>query len=368
MPRNRHLNITAQAMNGRAEVRIEGDIDAWKDSAASFRAQMQLLVSQGVRDAHVYLNTRGGSVFEANEIVNEIKRFPGRVTGEGGALVASAGTNIMLHLQDFGMPSNGMLMIHKGTGMVEGNEDQVASYLELLKKLTAQYREAYAKKMGITTEQVEELWGKGDKWYTAQEALAAGLIARITDAVELDEEEVQDIAACGAPKDKLPKAAAAASTKDHMDIKALRVQLGMPETATEQEVLAKVKQLQDAKTAADQAAATARTNEAKSLIDAAITAKKITEAHRKGFELKFSVDFEATKAELEAIAPVASVAGAAAPAVGGAEAPKGREAWDYKTWAEKDLKGLTAMMKDKPDVFSALYEAKYGVKPQLPKA
>lgn len=381
MPQRHRFNITAQALNGRAEVRIEGDIAGWKNSAATFRAELQALLAQGVRDAHVYLNTRGGSVFEANDIVNEVKRFPGRVTGEGGALVASAGTNIMLHLQDFGMPSNGMLMIHKGMGEVEGNEDQVASYLELLKKLTQQYRAAYSKKMGITEAQVEELWGKGDKWYTAQEALDAGLIARITDEVALDDDAIQDIAACGAPKDKLPKAAAAAPKQSTMDIKALRMLFGMPETATEQEVLAKAKQLQENNERHIAAAAQLRATEVKSLIDKAIAEKRITEAHRKGFEAKFGADFEATKVELEAITPVPSIAGAAAAAPGAtgtATDPAAvakldaRKEWGYDDWATKDMKGLTAMMRsakqEDRDRFVALYEAKYGRTPELPKA
>ncbi|MBL8002386.1 MAG: Clp protease ClpP [Flavobacteriales bacterium] len=372
MPRKRFLNIVATASNGRAEVRIEGDIAGWKDSAATFRAQMQALVAEGVRDAHVYLNTRGGSVFEANDIVNEIKRFPGRVTGEGGALVASAGTNIMLHLQDFAMPSNGMLMIHKGMGMVEGNEDQMASYLDLLKKLTQQYREAYAKKMGITEAQVEEMWGKSDKWFTAQEALDAKLISRITDATDISEEEVQDIAACGAPMDKLPKAAPAAPTTTTMKIEELRAALGMPETATEQEVLAKAKELRMANEASAKAAADARKNEVKSLIDAAVKERKITEEHRSSFEAKFSADFEATKRELEglkAVPQMAAVLDAGKAAGAAATVIAGRDAWTYDEWATKDEKGLLAMANGNAEAqarFQALYEAKYGRKAELP--
>jgi ATP-dependent protease ClpP protease subunit len=365
MPRNRSLVLTATADNGRAQVRIEGDISSWENNASAFRSQVEALVAAGVRDAHVYMNTRGGNVMEANEIVNIIKRFPGRMTGEGGALVASAGTNIMLHLEDFGMPTNGMVMIHKPSGMADGNEDQVNSFLVALKKLTQQYRALYAKAMGKTDAEVEALWAKGDVWLTAQEAKDMGLIKRITDAVPVTEEDVQDIAACGAPTDKLPTASAEAPlTHQTMDIKALRATLGMPETATEADVLARVSELNKAKADREVADKAARAAEVKTLIDAAVKDRKITEEHRASFEAKFAASFDATKAELEALKAVPQMAAVATGAP--AAAASGRDAWSYDEWATKDLKGLQSLMVSDPDKFSTLYEGKYGVKPALP--
>lgn len=366
MPRNRTLTLTATADNGRAQVRIEGDISSWENNASAFRAQVEALVASGVRDAHVYMNTRGGNVMEANEIVNVIKRFPGRMTGEGGALVASAGTNIMLHLEDFGMPTNGMVMIHKPSGMADGNEDQVNSFLSALKKLTQQYRALYAKAMGKTDAEVETLWGKGDVWMTAQEAKDMGLIKRITDAVQVTEEDIQDIAACGAPKDKLPTASAEATKPTQtMDIKALRAILGMPETATEEQVLAKAKEMKELNERHIQGAADMRKAEVKNLIDAAIKDRKITEDYRASFEAKFAANHEAAKKELAELKPVPTMA-AVVDAGKGAAAPSGRDAWTYDDWASKDLKGLQALMASDKAKFTALYEAKYGVKPELP--
>lgn len=371
MPRPATFRFSAQQANGRAEIRIDGDISGYGSSASSFRAALQALVSAGVRDAHVYLHTRGGNVFEANEIVNEVRRFPGRVTGEGGALVASAGTYIMLHLEDFTMAANGMVMIHKPSGVVEGNEDQVEGSLQGLKKLTQQYRALYAKAMGKKEQEVEDLWSKGDVWLTAQEAKAMGLVARIAEAVELDEEELEAMTACGAPKDKLPKAAAKGATNQpqQMDIKALRATLGMPDTATEAEVLARVNELKLAEERSRQAAQEQRKAEVKALIDAAVKDRKITEAHRASYEAKFATAFDATKAELEGLTPAPSMTGVTA-AAGAAEAAaaKGREGWKYEDWATKDLSGLQAMMKSDREKFIALYEERYGKKPVLAKA
>lgn len=367
MPRSRRLDITPVQSNGRAEIRIDGDIAAWADTAGTFRSQLVALLAQGVRDAHVYLHTRGGNVFQANEIVNEVKRFPGRVTGEGGALVASAGTWIMMHLEDFAMPTNGMVMVHKPSGAFEGNEDQVLSELEGLKKLTQQYRAAYAKVSGKSEDEIEKLWSKGDVWMTAPEAMAMGLVKRITDAAVITDEDVQDIAACGAPKNKLPKASAEAHKPTTMDIKALRAALGMPESATDEQVLARAKELRETNERQAREADERRKANVKAMIDAAIKDRKITEDHRSSFEAKFAADFNATKKELEALVPTPVMAKVVEQRGAAVATAKGREAWDYAKWMELDEKGLMAMMTTDPDRFTALYEARFGVKPTLPE-
>ena len=81
------MNITAKAENGRAVISIKGQIAGWRDSEKNFTATVDSLIESGVKDAHLYINSPGGDCFEANEIVNVMKRFPGTVTGEGGALV-----------------------------------------------------------------------------------------------------------------------------------------------------------------------------------------------------------------------------------------------------------------------------------------
>lgn len=352
-------------------IRLVGRITDWQNSADEFQQKVDSLVNAGVRDAHVYIRTQGGNVFEANEISNILDKFPGNITGSGGSMVASAGTAIAIRLKSFTMAKNGMWMYHKPSALFEGNEDQVASELKALKDLTNQYRTLYAEKTGLKEDEVEKRWAKGDVWLTAQEAKDQGFIDGITDAEELPEEDVKAMTEMGAPKDKLKIAASAAPIKPTtMTIEAMRAALGMPATATEAEIIARANELRTAEANAKTAEQARRTAEVKALIDKAITEKRITEAHRKGFEAKFSADFDATKAELEAITPVVSMAAAAAPAAAAADvATKGREAWDYDKWAINDMKGLTALMRsdkqEDKDKFIALYEAKYGRKPEL---
>ena len=104
------MEITATAQNGKAYIRIIGEIAGWKDSAEDFRYELNQLKKDGIKDIVLYINSPGGNCFEANEIVNEINSFGGSVIGEGGALVASAATYIAINCTEFTMPENGMFM------------------------------------------------------------------------------------------------------------------------------------------------------------------------------------------------------------------------------------------------------------------
>lgn len=374
----RPLRITAQRNGRKADVRIVGVIASYTDNnARAFEAQVAQLVSSGINDAHVYIDSEGGSVLEAKRIVGALRKFGGRITGEGGPAVMSAATYVGLHLDEFKVQRNTTYMVHKPNAELQGNEDQVESDLKMLRDTTKEYRVAYAKKTGKSEDEIEKLWSKGDCWFTGEEAVAQGFVDGLVEedaqAPEnrVDEEAVMRIAACGCPANKLPKAHAG-HNHANMDIKAMAASLGMPNTATEAEVLARVSELKLANDRHLAQAEALRKAEVKSILDKAIAERKLTEAHRASYEAKFTAAFDATKAEVEGLAAAPNVAkevaaGAAASDAGAAAATaKARESWDYKQWAEKDPSGLQALMKSDKDKFTSLYQAHYGVAPVIP--
>lgn len=83
------FQITAAKVGKVAEIRIVGYI-GWSVDAESFRREVDALVADGCTEAHLYINSGGGSCFDAEEIVNILHNaFGDRITGEGGAIVAS---------------------------------------------------------------------------------------------------------------------------------------------------------------------------------------------------------------------------------------------------------------------------------------
>ena len=156
------FNITAKAKDGIALITISGYISQWtKASSTDIAAVIAGFKEKGITEASVYINTEGGSVFEAIEINNLLEDNFKTIKVRVGALAASAGTYFVAKYHTTAK-KNSQFMIHKPMGGVSGNEDQVAATLKILKNITNDYRTLYATKMGITEKAVDKLWDKGD--------------------------------------------------------------------------------------------------------------------------------------------------------------------------------------------------------------
>lgn len=230
------FNISAAAEGGIAQIRIIGEI-GWETDSSDFRAQVDAVAGQGIKDAHIYLFTPGGSCFQAAEIVNIMRAaFPGTITGEGGALVASAGTYIAAHCDTFSMPSNGMFMVHKPTGGECGTADQMEAYVKLLRNIEEEYLNTYTAK-ATNQEELLKRWGTADWWMTASEAKAEGFITEVIDVKKtIDGDTAAMIAACGCPTEKIESFIN--QQKTDMNTTTIAVALGLKADAQEAEIIA----------------------------------------------------------------------------------------------------------------------------------
>lgn len=233
------FRISASKQDTRALIRITGEI-GWDTDAELFRSEVDELIAQGVQDAHIYINSPGGSCFDAAEIVNILTRFNGKVTGEGGSLVASAATYIACHCSSFIMPENGMFMIHKPSGGAYGTANDISSYLKMITDIETQYFNIYNNKISDKSKLAEQ-WNAGDWWLTAQEAHDYGLVSQIKKRVAIDTDTAALITACGCPKTKIPLINID-QKKEDMDLKTMAKTLGLPESATETEINAKIEE------------------------------------------------------------------------------------------------------------------------------
>lgn len=349
------LSITAEAKEDFAEIRINGVIHQWQNSAQDFKRQIDDLIAKGIKNVKLYISTPGGSVFEANEIANEIKRFSGTVSGYGGALVASAGSYLALICDTFEMAENGQYMYHKPMGSIQGNEDKVAADLKLLQNLTNQYRTAYAEKTGLTEDEIESRWSKGDVWLSAKEALDQGFITSVSSKKEkITEDHKALFIACGAPTIPNVNSKKENNMKNRNELIAA---LKLPADATDEQILAaatkasvkagKVDKLENEKTASVQ-------KQAEELIDKAITTdKKITADVREQY-IKFAVaDMDGTKAILKSMPALVKPSANFDDSKKTAET---RKDWTLEDYQKKDVKALEKMMIEDPEAFTKLEE------------
>lgn len=341
--------ITSEMEGVNAQIKILDYIGSYYNDSSSIREVVQHLLDSKVEHTEVYINSQGGNVLEATEIVNELKKLK-NLTVKIGALAASAATYIMSHFYTIAGMST-QIMIHKPTMTTSGNKDEIKADLKALENMTADYLKVYAKKTGKTTEEIDALWANGDYWMTAEEALSNKFIDRI------EEEEVEVIGgesllleAIGAPS--IP--AIYQQTKKANEMKVIISALKLAENANENEVLAKVKALQIKADAYDTLVEEQKKSlkqRAEALVSQAIIDKKISASQKETYQKLAEMDFESVDALIKGMTAVPKISdGLDKKSTAGAS-------WTMEEYLENDPEALKILQKEDPEKYQALEKA-----------
>lgn len=356
------FNIHASTQGQKALIRITGTI-GWDTDSEQFRRTVDAIVEQGITDAHLYLNGPGGSCFDAEEIVNILSVFNGKVTGEGGTLVASAYTRIAMFCESFSMPENGMFMIHKPAGGTCGTANEIESYLKLIRNIETQYFNTYKEKATDSTI-LETQWNAGDWWLTAQEAKDNGFIVSIKEKTKIGAHTTALISACGCPASKIPTININEKEENEMDLKATAKALGLPESASEAEITAAIakgvkasQDLAELQASIAQKEKEQKAEKIKAALDKAIEDKRITADMRTNWEKMLNADFDTANASLAELQAVKKL-DVKTPSKGGASASAGKVTHQGKTFEElqdENLDALAELLKDDPKAYDELF-------------
>lgn len=377
----RPLTMSASANADKAVIKISGYIGGYRANSYDLSREIDDLIDRGIVDVDVYLNTEGGSVFEGNEIVNDLKKFTGTKTAYIGALCASAGTIIACSCDKVVIAKNGTYMVHRPMIMTDGNEDDIESALKLLRSLQRTFLKVYAEFTGKEESYIEAKW-KNDWWMNAEEAKAEGFVHEIEGEAEIDPEEASAVLEMYETAPDVFKVAASAKPKPRtqttqeqdesnqlpMKREELIAALGLPATASDDDIK---KALKAQKQAADKVEDLERERQsrleaeakhkAQALVDQAEKEKKITAAGKEFWLRAATNDYDGTKAELDARPAVRKIE-----TKGGGDTPTAtgdRKDWSYEDWADKDPENFKAMMDkdhEQHSVFASLYKDRYG--------
>ncbi|GAB6123532.1 Clp protease ClpP [Dysgonomonas termitidis] len=379
------FRVSALKQGGKALIRITGTIE--ESSSALFQSQIDSLIEDGINDVHLYINSEGGSCFAAAEIVNIIQsNFSGRITGEGGALVASASTFIALHCSTFVMPENGMFMIHKPSGTKEGNARDLESFTKLLRDIENQYYNVYKNRV-VDVSILDEQWNAGDWWMTAQEAKENGFITEVKEQITIDSKTAALISACGCPRSKFPQGKSNQKANENTgdELTQIAEALDLPTDATLKQILEAIAVLKGEETP-EKAVETAikvgaieayeksefliiaknnpktliglirkRKEQTKSQLNAkidktlntAILEKRFVATAKGAWKVLFDLDFDAANAVLQHIEPLQKIDFKQPHTSGG-----NRAGWTLDDYRKKDPK---ALLKD-PELYDRLLE------------
>lgn len=160
------------------ELLIYGDI-GFENTAKDVEAKLAEFNGEPLK---VRINSGGGDVYEGVAIVNSLRAYEGELTIVIESLAASAASFIAVGVGGrVVIRPNAEVMVHKAWTMLAGNADDIEKTKADLARQDVKIASMYAEKAGGT---VDDWLGfmAAETWYSAQEALDAGLVDAIEDA------------------------------------------------------------------------------------------------------------------------------------------------------------------------------------------
>ena len=153
--------------------------DYWGVSAKEFAVALALL-PEDTTEIRLHINSPGGEVWDAMAIVNQLRRHPAKVVAVVDGIAASAASVIAATADECVMGVGAQLMIHDAWSIAIGDELDMLNMAARLSKDSNSIAAIYAGKAGGTTEDWRALM-RAETWYTAAEAVEAGLADRTTE-------------------------------------------------------------------------------------------------------------------------------------------------------------------------------------------
>ena len=159
---------------------LYGEI-GWEVRAAEFVPDID-----AVTDSHIdlHISSPGGDVFEALTIMNALKEHPATKTVYIDGLAASAASFIAVGIGgEVIMRPGAEMMIHNAQGGAWGDMNDMYAIIERLESSSATIADIYAAKTGTDAAQWRAAMD-AETWFSADEALAAGLVDKVEAAGE----------------------------------------------------------------------------------------------------------------------------------------------------------------------------------------
>ena len=181
MPKNYWYEIKAAGAKS-ADIYIYSQIGLWGISAREFVRELRDLGE--LDQIAVHINSIGGDVGDGVAIYNTLRKHQANVIVEIDGYCLSIATVIAMAGDTIRMAANTLFMIHNPWGGAIGDAAQLRKEAEIMEKHKAAMINTYAEKTGMNPDELAQRMDE-ETWYDAQEALAAGFVDEITNAIDL---------------------------------------------------------------------------------------------------------------------------------------------------------------------------------------
>jgi ATP-dependent protease ClpP protease subunit len=162
-------------MPAEVEILCYGEVGADGFSAASVRER---LAEAGGGPVDVRSNSSGGDAFEGRAVYAALNEYSGRVTVYIDGLAASAASLVAMAGDEIVMAEGAFLMLHAPSVQLLGNADALRRHAETLDEINEAFARSYSQRSNASLETVHG-WLAEERWFSAEEAVAAGLADRI---------------------------------------------------------------------------------------------------------------------------------------------------------------------------------------------
>jgi ATP-dependent protease ClpP protease subunit len=178
VPSARQWYSIAAHDGGAAEIMIYDEIGYWGVMARDFVRDLAAVTAPRIT---VSINSPGGDVFDGIAIYNALRQHPAAVDVRIDGLAASAASFIAMAGATVEIQPQAQMMIHEGAGLCIGPAADMSAMAELLNKTSQSIADIYAQRAGGTPDDWRERM-RAETWYTAGEAVDAGLCDGIVEA------------------------------------------------------------------------------------------------------------------------------------------------------------------------------------------
>lgn len=165
---------------GASEILIYDEIGYWGVTASDFVRDLTALDTEAIT---VRVNSPGGDVFDGIAILNALRGHKAKITTIVDGLAASAASFIAMAGNEIVMRRNAEMMIHDPSAFGGGSATEHRDLAQQLERIGDNIASIYAERAGGTTAQWREAM-LAETWYSAQEAVEAGLADRIDGPAE----------------------------------------------------------------------------------------------------------------------------------------------------------------------------------------
>ncbi|MFA5898158.1 MAG: head maturation protease, ClpP-related [Hyphomicrobium sp.] len=165
-----------------ADVHIYDEIgERWYGGGVGARSFAEQIDALDVHQINLHINSPGGAAWDGITIMNALRRHKARVEVTVDGLAASAASVIAMAGDRVVMNRGAQMMIHDASGGAWGPAETMTETAEILNKLSDSIADIYAARGGKDRAHWRELM-KAESWYTAEEAVTAGLADEWADA------------------------------------------------------------------------------------------------------------------------------------------------------------------------------------------